>query len=276
MSSHWRSLQNRIDSGAILSFEKALETHSQVAYAESVVAAAMKAGEIVTAARGAEEGWRDAGVREMMADLAGCNPGADALRDALETTEVANINELLALDADMRAARPVHGLAVDSALCAVAAARSANLRFLQRLEISHSPELRRLVGLETPPASGPESYRLRIVSRLGADGNLEQGVELASGRQVLPPQRFLGVDAPVGAWHLSGDVEVGEGSIGRIRARRLDDGRTELGFVDADGEAIVPRVRYLPAHLPEGVWFRTSEIEVPAAELMDPPNVGEQ
>ncbi|MDE0131930.1 MAG: PPC domain-containing protein [bacterium] len=276
MSSSWRSLQNRIDSGAILSFEKALETHSQVAYAESVVAAAMKAGEIVTAARDAEEGWRDAGVQEMMADLAGCNPGADALRDALETTEVANISELLALDAEMRAARPVHGLAVDNALCAVAMARSANLRFLQRLAISHSPELRKLVGLETPPASGPESYRLRIVARLGEDGRLEQGVELASGRQVLPPQRFLGVDAPVGTWRESSDVESGEGSIGRIRARRLEDGRTELGFVGADGEAIAPRIRYLPAHLPVGVWFRSSEIEVPAAKLMDPPNSGEQ
>ena len=276
MASSWRSLRNRIDSGATLSFEEALETHSQITYAESVVAATVTAGEIVTAARAAERGWEDADVREMMADQAGCNPGTSALRDAFETTDAADVDELLALDAEMRAIRPVHGLAVDSALCSVQTARAANLRFLQRLAISQSPGLRRLVGLETPPASRPESHRLRIVARLGEDGRFEHGVELADGRQVVLPQRFLGVDAPAGRWHVSGDVEVGEGSIGRIRARRGADGRTELGFVGADGETIVPHIRYLPADLPVGVWFRTSEIEVPAAVLMDLPNPGEQ
>ena len=68
MASSWRSLQRRIDSGAALSFQEALEAHSQVAYAESVVAAAVAAGDVVTAARAAEKGWQDAGVREMMAD----------------------------------------------------------------------------------------------------------------------------------------------------------------------------------------------------------------
>ncbi|MDE0232294.1 MAG: PPC domain-containing protein [bacterium] len=276
MASSWRSLRNRINSGATLSFEEALKTHSQVTYAESVVAATVTAGEIVTAARAAERGWEDAKVRGMMAEQAGCNPGTDALRDAIETTDAADVEALLALDAEMRAIRPIHGLAVDSALCSVRTARAANLRFLQRLAISQSPGLRSLVGLETPPASRPESHRLRIVARLGEDGRIEHGVELADGRQVVLPQRFLGVGAPAGRWHVSADVEVGEGSIGRIRARRGADGRTELGFVGADGEPIVPHIRYLPADPPVGVWFRTSEIEVPAAVLMDPPNPGER
>ena len=276
MASSWRSLLNRIDDGATLSFEEALEVHSQVAYAESVVAAAVTAGEIVTAARAAEEGWTDTGVREMMADQAGCNPGADALRDALRTTDAADIDELLALDAEMRATRPVHGLAVDSALCAIETARAANLRFLQRLAISHSREFRSLLGLVTPPAPGPESYRLRIVARSDEDGRIEHGVELAGGRRILPPQRFLAADTPVGVWHTSGDVQLREGSIGKIRARRVAGGRTEVEFVGADGEAIVPRVRYLPADPPVGVWFRSSEIEVPAARLMDPSNSGEE
>ena len=270
MASSWRSLRNRIDNGAPLSFEEALEAHSQVAYAETVVAAAVTAGEIVAAARAAEKGWKDADVREMMADQAACNPGADALRDALDTVDAAGVDELLALDAEMRAIRPVHGLAVDNALCAVGTARAENLRFLQRLSISRDRELRRLLGLETPPASGPGFHRLRIVARLGDDGRLEHGVELAGGRQILPPERFLGVDAPAGTWQASGDVEVGDGSIGNIRYRRVAAGRTELGFVGADGEAITPRLRYLPADLPVGVWFRTSEIEVPAGTPTDP------
>lgn len=276
MASSWRALQSRIEDGATLSFEEALQAHSQIAYAERVLAPAVAAGETVTAARAAETGWRDADVREMMADLASCRPGADALRDALETTDATNVDELLALDAEMRASRPIHGLAVDGALCAVERARAANLRFLQRLAISFSSEFRRALGLQTPPTPRPESHRLRIVARLAEDGRFEHRVELADGRQIRPPQRFLGVDTSVGRWHVSGDVVVGVGSIGKIRARRVAGGRTEVGFLGADGETITPDLRYLPADPPVGVWFRSSEIEVPAAMVMDPADSGEE
>ncbi|MCY4620440.1 MAG: hypothetical protein OXD34_01195 [bacterium] len=277
MASAWRSLLGRIENGAKLSFEDGLEVHSQVAYAEIVAAAAVTAAEIVTAARAAEEGWSDPGVQEMMAE-ARCNPGTNALRDALEASDIANIDGLLALDAEMRALRPIHGVSVDSVLCAVAEARATNLRFLQRLSINHSPELRRMLGLETSlePVSSPDPHQLRIIARMGEDGRLEHGVELAGGEQVLPPERFLSEDVPAGRWQVSGEVEVDGDPIGRIRARRFADGRTELGFVGADGEAIIPGIRYLPATLPVGVWFRSSEIEVPVAASMVPaPSAGE-
>ncbi len=277
MASSWRSLQRRIDNGGTLSFHEALQMHSQVAYAESVVTAAETAGRIVRAARAAEEGWKDAAVGEMMADQAACDLGADALREALGTSGSANVDRLLALDAEMRAIRPVHGLGVDNALCAVEATGAAHLRFLQRLAISRSAEFRRMLGLGTPPApeSVVESHRLRIVARL-VEGRIEHGVELAGGERILPPQRYLRVDATAGTWHVSGDVEVGESSIGRIRARRVSGGRTEVGFVSADGEAIIPGLRYLPADLPAGVWFRSSEIEVTGAMLMGSPTSGEE
>ena len=271
MASSWRSLLSRIENGAALSFEDALEVHSQVAYAESVVAAAVTVGRIVTAARAAEEGWRDPGVREMMAE-ARCHPGSKALRDALDAADIADLEGLVALDAEMRALRPIHGLSVDSALCAVTASGTAIQRFLRRLSISHSPELRRMLVLETPsvPASSPDPHRLRIIARLGEDGSLEHGVEFAGGRQVLPPERFLREDVPTGRWQVSGDVEVRGDSIGRIRARRVAGGRTELGFIGTDGETIIPDIRYLPADLPVGVWFRSSQIEVPVATSMVP------
>ena len=274
MADSWRSLLGRIGDGTTLAFEEALEVHSQVAYAESVVAAAVTAGEIVTAARAADEGWQDPGIRRMMPDQAGCDPGADALRDALEAAEAANIDRLLALDAEMRALRPVHGFAVDTALCAVQTVGAESRRFLRRLSIDHSSEFRRLLGLEMPeqPVSNTEPHRLRIIARVGEDGRLEHGIEFVGGEQVLPPARFLREDAPHGRWQVSGEVEVGGDSIGRIRSRRLTGGRTELGFVGADGETIIPDIRYLPADLPVGVWFRSSEIEVPVAMLMVPAN----
>ncbi len=52
-------------------------------------------------------------------------------------------------------------------------------------------------------------------------------------------------------------------AIGKIRVRRLADGRVELGFRAAAGEQIVPNIRYVPADPPAGVWFRTSEVTVP-------------
>ena len=38
-----------------------------------------------------------------------------------------------------------------------------------------------------------------------------------------------------------------------------------MGFVGADGEPITPDIAYLPAGLPVGVWYRSSEIQVSAA-----------
>ena len=51
-------------------------------------------------------------------------------------------------------------------------------------------------------------------------------------------------------------------AIGKIRVRRLADGRVELGFRDAADEQIVPDIRYVPADPQVGVWFRSSEVIV--------------
>ena len=83
-----------------------------------------------------------------------------------------------------------------------------------------------------------------------------------------PPERFLPADAPAGTWKLSGEVRVWPVPIGKIRARRLADGRVEMGFLSADGREITPDIAYLPADAPEGVWFRSSEIAVPVAPMM--------
>ncbi len=263
----WRSLLRRIEGWNVLSFKEAVTVHSQLAYAESIIAPAAAAGDIVAAARAAEEGWDDSDVGAMIAEAAGCRPGRNALRDALEAAGAADIDDLVALDAELRALRPVLDLAVDNALCAAGRADAAVSRFLQRLSLAPSAELRDALGLVPPPAPAPEPepHRLRIIARLGDDGLLEQGVELAGGEQILPEERFLSVSGPLDAWQESGEVEVQGNSIGRIRARRLADGRIELGFVAAGGESITPHLAYLPTGLPGGVWFRSTEIEVPAA-----------
>ena len=276
MAADWRSLLDRTEGQPELSFQNALSVHSQVAYAEGIVAPVVAAADIITAARRADGGWEDPGVWAMMAGQWTCSPGEDALREALEAAGADDIDELVALDSYLRLARPVHGLAVDQTLCAAAAADAALWRFLQRLSVDGSAELREMLGLAplapvtTPePPATPEPHRLQVIVRLADDGRLEYGVELAGGERILPPNRFLPADAAVGHWHMSGDVEVDGNAIGKIRARHVAGGRTEVSFRDADGEVITPDIAFLPADAAAGVWYRSSEIEVPAAALLD-------
>ena len=274
MAQSWRALERRIDRGAVLSFAEARMLQSQVNHAESIAAAAIAAGETVDAARAADQGWEDDEVQAMMAEQAACRLEESALRDAFKSAGAEGIEEsgieelgiegLLALDAEMRAIRPVYGLAVDGALCAIAATADSNSRFLQRLSLGYSRYLRDQLGLVASIAepSTPEPHRLRIIARAMDFGHLEFGVELMSGEQILPPERLLNRHAVVTRWQLTGDVEVDGTTIGRIQGRRLGGGRFEMGFVGADGEPITPDIAYLPADLPVGVWYRSGEIEV--------------
>ncbi len=268
MADSWSSLIERMDAGGTLSFDDAFTVHSQLTYAERLIAPAAVAGDIVTAARASDRGFDDQQVKAMMAEHAGCVPEPRALREALAAAGAADIDDLLALEAEMRLVRSVHRLAVDGALCAAASADAENSRFLQRLSISTDSELRRLLAPGTTPASTTEPHRLRIIARIGDDGRVEHGVELDTGRRVLPLERYLPADLPAGTWQLSGEVRVWPDPIGRVRSRRLADGRVEMGFISADGSTITPDVAYLPANAPTGVWLFSSEIAVPAASVM--------
>ncbi len=275
IAASWRALFERIDAGEPLSFADALAVQTQLAHADRILAPAITAGEIVHAARAAELGWADAGVRAMLGALArqvSCFAGSRGLGAALSAADVPDLRALLALDAELRAALPVHGLATDSAICAALAADAANWRFLRALSIHDSAELQALLAIDPPPspelapppaAPAPSPVPLRVLARMGENGRVEVGVELAGGELVLPRVRSLSTDVEVGRWKVSSDIKVDGNAIGKIRVRRLADGRVELGFRDAAGERIVPGVRYLPADPPVGVWFRSSEITVP-------------
>ena len=267
LAASWQALLEQIDDGGALSFEDALAVQSELAYAESILSPALAPSGIVTAARASEQGWADFEVQAMLAGQPHCNANPTALRDAYEAAGVENVDELMALDTEMRAASPVYGLLIDGALCAAAATDATNLRFLERLELDDSHQLLELFAPEEPaePTEEPEPdppIGLRVMARLGEDGRIEHGVELASGFQILPERRYLPADTQVGMWYSTLDVELDGASIGQIRARRLADGRIELGFRDFEGGNLAPDIAYLPANLDEGAWYRSSLIEV--------------
>ena len=164
----------------------------------------------------------------------------------------------------MRVALPAYGFARDAVLCAVAGADRHNTLFLESLAIADNSDILELLGYEQPTATtvAPPPYQLRIIAMLDEEGRIELGIELSDGEQILPARRYLSSDAPTGVWQISSDVEMDENPIGRVRSRRLDDGRVEFGFIDAVGEMITPDIRYLSEDIPAGVWLRSAEIEV--------------
>ncbi len=268
IAASWTALQGRIGGGEALSFTEAFALQSELAYAERIIAPAVRAGEVVEAAREAGMGWEDSDVLAMVSNLdVFCN-GAGALRGALHAAGVENTDALLALDDELRAVVPFYRPLNDGALCAVQGVDAANSRFLQLLSIAGSTDLRALLAPEPPPAPpAPPAppLQLRIIAQRTVDARIEVGVELAGGERILPSLRFVPANADVDTWLVTGDVRVDGSSIGQIRARRVADGRIELGFVSEAGEEFAPDIRYVPLgpDLPVLVWLRSGEFEVP-------------
>lgn len=270
LSASWSALQEGVEGGAGLAFNDAFALQAGLAYAERLLAPIAAAGSIAAQAGPGDMAPGDE--YDALARQASC--GVASLGDAFAAAGVEDIDALLALDGELRANLPVFGLGSDAALCAIAGVDAANAAFLARLGIAEPG----LVALNAPDpgpepvveeAPEPAPHRLRIIASLREDGRVEHGVEI-DGTYVLPPDRLLPADARAGAWYASGDVEIDGAVIGTIRARRLADGRIELGFRDTYGEAIEPDVRFV-ADPPAGIFVRSSVIEVtpPAAVSED-------
>ena len=231
LAASWRHIQEGIGDDEALWFTQALTIHSQLSYAERVVAPMVKAGEIVDAARAAEDGWDDEDVQSMVGDITGdasCGAGASELGAALRSVGLDSADELVDLDAELRVALPLYGSAIDAVLCSASAADSENADFMATWSPPDAAELSALLDPATElPASPP---RLRVIARLLDDGRIEHGVEFDGGEQVMPDVRHLSADASVGIWHTSSVVELDEEPIGKIRTRRLEDGQLEVGF----------------------------------------------
>lgn len=265
LASSWRTLLRQTEAGETLTFAEASTVQSQLTYVENLIAPMVIAGNIVTAAQAAELSWEDPAVQEMIANQVNCKSTAPSLNNALRQAGIDNANELLALNTEMRVALPAYRSLIYNILCETRTADSAKNRFLKRLSIGDSDELIELLSPEEMPAPAPKPvpYSLRIIAQHSGDGRIEHGVELANGRQILLPEYFSSSSAPVDMWQTSEEIEVAGTPIGRIRIRRLTDGRIEMGFINVNGQAIVPNIAYLPADLPVGVWFRSSVISAP-------------
>ena len=259
----WAGLLHEVDGGWLMRPGAAFDLHRELAYAEAVASPLITAGRAVRAARIDPGGWDGDAPGALLdaLDDAACF-SRFTLADALDAAGAEGIDAMLAADAAMRVVRPVHGLATDAALCAIGGIDRENRSFLRGLGIVGG-DVAAMFAPDPPPAPEPRPVGLSIVARADTGGRIEVAARLASGEVVMPAGRFLGTGVTVGAWYVTGDVEADGGPIGHIRARRLADGRVEVGFADAAGGLVEPTLRYLPADTPRGVWLRSSAFEVP-------------
>lgn len=124
------------------------------------------------------------------------------------------------------------------------------------------------VARRTPPSrrltpTSSQTIEARIAARRLADGRIEFALRPAGSQSLLPRGRFLPANPRIGAWLQSTPVLLEGNELGRIRARRLADGRTEFGYIGSDGLSIVPRVRFFPADAPANSWLQSSLFEIP-------------
>ncbi len=269
LSASWRSLGSRVGGGGAISYDQALALHSQLRYAESVLAPQMEAGELVREARADEDGW-DGAVAQRLSRFAResvCSGAERQLGGTLELAGDVDLERLLTLDRELRLALPAFGIVTERVLCATSEIEDANDRLFELLGMP-SYESVLLPGYRYAPSvadEGPQPHRLRIVARLHSDGRVEHAVQLASGRRILPERRFLGADSQPGVRYSSSDVELLGRSIGTIRSQRNAAGQVLFSFLASDGTHVVPQVRIMPADASVGAWLRSSQIEVPPA-----------
>ena len=103
-----------------------------------------------------------------------------------------------------------------------------------------------------------------ITARRLDDGRVEFAFRPSGGARIFPEQRYVPADAELNSWLVSSDVTHVDATLGRIIARRLDDGRMEFGFRVAGGDELLPHLRFVPA-VTSGGWLRSSELSFSVA-----------
>ena len=103
-----------------------------------------------------------------------------------------------------------------------------------------------------------------ITARRLADGRVEFAFRPSGGARIFPEQRYVPADAALNSWLVSSDVTHVDATLGRIIARRLDDGRMEFGFRVEGGDELLPHLRFVPA-VTSGGWLRSSELSFSVA-----------
>ncbi len=168
--------------------------------------------------------------------------------------------------------KSTYGLSTDTAeVNAITAALAAQCTTSASTQTTPTPATTPSTIQSSPPQQSPQDPPAvnqpgdpfpagRIVARRLEDGRTEFGYRVEGGELVLPRGRFFPASARVGRWLSSTPVEVDGESIGRISARRHEDGRIEFSLLPTDADRFLPRGRFFPVQS-SGGWLRSTLID---------------
>ena len=113
-------------------------------------------------------------------------------------------------------------------------------------------------------ASDTPATTVRIKARKVETGRVEFGLELDGDREWLPRARFFPYPtADVGRWLFASPYTMNDGTIVRIQARLLTNGRLEFGLQVNGDQVWLPRARFFPYDTVEvGSWLFASRFSL--------------
>lgn len=237
-----RSWGHLMASDRVLSSEEALQVHSQLAFAEHVDVRLIEAAELLLMAREANDGWDDPAVEEARVAYArgiDCAPDARALAFG---DDVLRFNSL------------IYEHMLDRAYCGALAANDEHDHLLSGLDLERNPEIPEPEVVDQPVLD-PQIVVSRLLARVLDDGRIEFAVDLSNGVRVEPTQRKLQANSEIDRWLRTSPVMFQGEELGRIYARRLDDGLVQATFVPAGADMETTARWIMPDDAPVDAWL---------------------
>lgn len=226
----------------VLSSEEALQIQAQLAFAAHVDARLIEAAELVLMAREADAGWDDPAVAEARVAYA---RGIDCAPDA----------RALAFGDDvLRFTSSIYEHMLDRAYCGARAASDEHSHLLRGLDLARNPEIPKPEVAEQP-APAPQIVASRLLARVLDDGRIEFAVDLNNGVRVEPTQGKLPAVSPIDVWLRTSPVSYEGEDLGRIYARRLEDGLVQATFVPAGADMDSTARWIMPDNAPVDAWL---------------------
>ncbi|MCY3922791.1 MAG: hypothetical protein OXG27_10415 [Chloroflexi bacterium] len=141
------------------------------------------------------------------------------------------------------------------------------LLLARRLALTALLALPLLVGLATLNAHDDDGGEtVRVIARLHEGGQIEFGLRTSEGNQ-FPRLRIFPANVSHGRWLRSSTLELPDGTVVRIIARRGGDARVEFGIrIDEPLRDFLPTRRFFPRSATVGRWLSSTPVLLPAPE----------
>lgn len=141
------------------------------------------------------------------------------------------------------------------------------LLLARRLALTALLALPLLAGVATLDAHGDDGGdTVRVIARLHESGRIEFGLRTSEGNQ-FPRQRFFPTTVTHESWLRSSTLELADGTVVRIIARRVGDTRVEFGIrIDEPRQDFLPTRRFFPRSATVGRWLSSTPVLLPAPE----------